>query len=225
MQFFFDRDFDADLDTRRPLPEARLGQVHSQADFDRAVEAARREGYSDGRAAGLAEASVMAEDTVADRRVQAMEAVVPALAQVLADADAHHAVLERQMIDYVLSVFRQVAPRAFDALARDQALHEAEAAVRMALGSATLRLYLAPDGVEDATPPLTQAARRAGYAGRLEVKPDPDLAPGDVRADWDHGVMRYSFNDICDRILTALAAAEAEAAQKAGTATAEAGDH
>ena len=131
-------------------------------------------------------------------------------------AEAHHAALEAQMIDFVLSVFEQLAPDVSAALAEGQARREARSAVRMALGAAQLTLYFPPDSLEAATAELEAAAREVGFGGRLSLRPDPTLQAGAVRAAWDQGVMAYSFAEICARILEALGLARQEIEQRLG---------
>ncbi len=220
MQFVFDRDFDGELDHAGRVSDMRAGAIYTREEFDEAVKQARADGYADGRTAGRAEASSASEDSEAERQLAALEAVAPALTALFADADRHHAVLEAQMIDFVLSVLGQVAPQLTATLARDQAEREAADAIRMALGSAMLRVHFPPEAKADGEAHIQRTARLAGFAGRVEVKSDPALAPGDVRAEWDHGVMEYSFNDICQRIFDALEAAKAAAEERAGQAQA-----
>ncbi|MGR3321918.1 MAG: FliH/SctL family protein [Pseudooceanicola sp.] len=210
MQFVFDRNFDGDARPARP-GTVQPAAIYTQKELEEAIALARAEGYSDGHTAGRAEAAIVSEDSAAERQLRAVEAVAPMLDRLFADKDRHHKALECQMIDFTVSVLEQVAPQAVEALARDQALREAENAIHMALGSSVLRVYFAPDEAEDAGKQLHRVVRMQGYSGRVEVLPDPELAPGDVRAEWDHGVMRYSFNEVCDRILKALQAARAEA--------------
>lgn len=218
MQFVFDRNFDAEIDTTAGLADVRVGAVFTREEYDEAVEMARAEGYADGRMAGRAEAATAAEDSDAERQLTALEALAPAMVALLRDADHHHAVLEHQMLDFVASVLGQVAPQVIEGLARDQALREVEAAIRMALGSATLKVAFAPDAQKDGEAHVQRTARLSGFGGRVEVTADPALALGDVRVEWDHGVMRYSFNDICNRILGALDATTAAAGARTGQA-------
>jgi len=218
MQFVFDRNFDGEVETRARLSEVRIGAVYTAEDYNEAVEAAEAQGYEDGRVAGRAEAAMAAADSDAERQLTALESLAPAMTALLEDADRHHRVLEAQMLDFVLSVFQQVAPQVIEAQARVQVEREVDNAIRMALGSAILRVYFAPSAHKEGEAQVQRTARLQGYGGRIEVKPDPDLAEGDVRVEWDHGVMRYSFDDICHRILDALkaskAAADADTAQE-----------
>ncbi|MBP0484594.1 hypothetical protein [Sagittula salina] len=214
MSYVFDRNFDAEDTALSQGREPVIGAVYTRTDFDAAVAAAREEGFRTGYAQGMAEASAAAETSEAARNLSALEAIAPALRALFADADRHHAALEAQTVDYLLAVFEQLAPDVRDGLSAGQALREARAAVRMALGSAELRLYLAPEAVEDAGAEVRRVARQCGFGGRLEIAPDPALAVGAVRAEWDHGVMRYSFDDLCARILGHLGQTQQDIARR-----------
>ncbi|MGR3372791.1 hypothetical protein [Pseudooceanicola nanhaiensis] len=218
MQFVFDRNFDGDAEPGARLSEVRIGAVYTAAEYDEAVEAAQAQAWEEGRTAGRAEAAVAAARSDQERQLTALEALAPAMTALLEDADRHHAVLEAQMLDFVLSVFRQVAPQVMETQARAQAEREAENAIRMALGSAILKVFFAPAAHKEGEALAQRTARLQGYGGRLEVRADPELAEGDVRVEWDHGVMRYSFDDICQRILGALGAAQAAAEDRTGQA-------
>ncbi|WP_353475750.1 hypothetical protein PVT71_24500 (plasmid) [Salipiger sp. H15] len=204
MSFIFDRNFDAEAESQRRGEQPKQGAIYTRAEFDAAVTKARNEGFEAGLKQGRDEASNAALQSNSARQTSAIEAVGPALRALFDDADHHHAVLESQMVAFALSVLRQVAPATGAALAEAEALQEARGAVRMALGSAELKLWFAPEVTETSGTEIHRIARQSGFGGRVEVKPDPALAIGDVRAEWDHGVMSYSFNDICGRILGAL---------------------
>ncbi len=217
MTWMFERDFDSDTVGVRPPPIGKSEiALYSQKDLDDAIKMARAEGYEDGRVSGRSEAFSSAEDNEAGRRLAALEAAAPVMLALFQDADRHHATLEAQMLGFVISVFERVAPEVVSALARPQAERGAREAIQMALGSASLRVFFPPEAAKESGDDLLRTARSSGLAGRVEVKSDPALAPGDMRAEWDHGVMEYSFNDICQRIFDALDAARIAAEQKSG---------
>ncbi|MBN9887112.1 FliH/SctL family protein [Salipiger abyssi] len=216
MSYVFDRNFDAEDDAVRRGDAPIVGAVFTRAEYDEAVRQARDEGFQAGLQQGREDAAQTAQSSESARRLAASEAVIPAMQALFADADRHHAALEAQMVEFVLSVFRQVAPDVSERLADGQALREAKGAVRMALGSARLDLWVSPDALEVSSAELELAARQAGFGGRLSVKSDPVLGAGEVRAAWDNGVMEYSFHEICARILGALGTARQEIELKLG---------
>jgi len=217
MSYVFDRNFDAESEATQRGEVPIIGAVYTRADFDAAVAEARAAGFEAGHQHGLMEAGQSAEHSDAARRLAVAEAVVPALHDVFANADRHHAALEAQMVDFVLSVFNQVAPDVTARLAEGQARREALGAVRMALGTAHLELWFAPESLDAAKVELERSARQAGFGGQLSVRADPDLGSGDVRASWDHGAMHFSFREICGRILEALGLARQDIELRLGT--------
>lgn len=216
MSYLFDRNFDAETEALTPEAAPAPEPLFTRSDHEQALAEARAAAFEAGYQKGRAEAQEAALASDATRRLQLAEAVVPVLRDLFADAEAHHAALEAQMIDFVLSVFEQLAPDVSAALAEGQARREARSAVRMALGAAQLTLYFPPDSLEAATAELEAAAREAGFGGRLSLRPDPTLQAGVVRAAWDQGVMAYSFAEICARILEALGLARQEIEQRLG---------
>lgn len=216
MQFVFERDFDGERELRARRSDVRIGAVYTEEEYRAAVEAAQAQAYEDGRTAGRTEAAMASAQSDQERQISALETLAPVMSALLEDADRHHAVLEAQMLDFVLSVFDRVAPQVVETQARAQVEREVDNAIRMALGSAILRVFFAPSAHKEGEAQVQRTARLQGYAGRVEVSPDPELAEGDVRVEWDHGVMRYSFNDICQRILGALGAAKDAAEARTG---------
>lgn len=215
MSYLFDRNFDAESDG---VAQGTAAQepVYGRAEHERALAEARNAGFEAGYQKGRAEAEHAALTSESSRRLQLAETVVPALRTLFEDADRHHAALEAQMIDFTVSVFEQLAPDVSAALAEGQARREARAAVRMALGAAQLTLFFPPESLDSAAPELEAAAREAGFGGRLSLRPDPALAPGGLRAEWDQGAMTYNFAEICARILETLGLARQEIDKKLG---------
>ncbi|WP_323765183.1 hypothetical protein [Marinovum sp.] len=216
MSYLFDRNFDAEAEGGPRGAAPANEPMIPLAQFEQALAEARAAAHEAGVQQGRAEAQQTAQSSETTRRLQLAEAVVPVLQALFADNEAHHAALESQMVDFVLSVFEQLAPDVSAALAEGQARREALGAVRMALGAAQLTLYFPPESLEAAAPELEAAAREAGFGGRLSLRPDPALRPGDLRAAWDQGVMSYSFAEICARVLEALGMARRDIEQRLG---------
>lgn len=211
MPFVFDRDFDeeADFEQRRRIHANRA--IYTPEDLEEAVNRARKDAYEDGRLAGRTEASIEAAESVAARSADALVVLAPQLRQILDQADQHKAALEYQLLDYVLTVFRQVAPE----LARDTALVRAEAeirkAIRMAVGASFLRIHVPADLAGDLTEGIEQQVQASGFDGRVQIQTDSRMKPGDTRVVWDNGLMDFSLTELCDKVLSALKQAAAEA--------------
>ncbi|KGM46952.1 FliH/SctL family protein [Pseudooceanicola atlanticus] len=211
MPFVFDRDFDEEAEQEeRRLIRARRA-IYTPEDVEDAVRKARKEAYEDGRLAGRAEASVEHADSTAARQADALVVLGPAMKDLLARADQHRAALEGQVLDYILTVFRQVAPELMDQTAVMRTEAEARQAIRMAVGAASLKIHLPAEIAADMTTRIGEQATQAGFAGRVQILPDSNMQPGDTRVEWDHGMLDFSLSKICDDIIKALTEATAEA--------------
>ncbi|MEQ5870845.1 hypothetical protein J4E08_13180 [Sagittula sp. NFXS13] len=221
MSYIFERNFDAEQEATQRGEEPVIGAIFTRAELDEAVARAHREGLEAGLAQGQAETLQATQTSASQRQLSALEAVAPALTELIAGADSHRAALETQMVGFVLDVFERLAPDVSAHLAPGQAEREARNAIRMALGSAVLRIWFAPDALDTSGEEVRKAARLAGLGGRLDIKADPELGTGDVRAEWDHGVMTYSFRDICARVLSSLGRTQEDIARSLGQDTQE----
>lgn len=204
MTFVFDRDFDEEDTLEQAEAEHKIRAIYTPEDLDEAVKLARAEAYEDGRLAGRTEATVANSESNDVQLVRALEALGPRMDALLDDADKHHAALEAQIVDFVISVFHQVAPDVVRSLAVGQAEAEVHRAINMALDAAYLIVHLPPTQGEELKESIQREARRLGHGGRIDVMGDPALQPGDARVEWDQGFMQYSYSAICGRILEAL---------------------
>ena len=131
MSYLFDRNFDAETEALTPEAAPAPEPLFTRSDHEQALAEARAAAFEAGYQKGRAEAQEAALASDATRRLQLAEAVVPVLRDLFADAEAHHAALEAQMIDFVLSVFEQLAPDVSAALAEGQARREARRQARL----------------------------------------------------------------------------------------------
>ncbi|EAQ01968.1 hypothetical protein OB2597_20126 [Pseudooceanicola batsensis HTCC2597] len=204
MSFVFDRDFDeeAEFEKRKRIHEQRA--IFTPEDLEEAVQKATQDAYEDGRLAGRAEASVQHAETNAARSADALVVLAPRLQEILTQADQHKAALEHQLLDYILTIFRQVVPQLMDdtALLRTEA--EIKHAIRMAIGASSLRIVVPADIAGDLTESIDHQVQQAGFHGRVQIQTDHRMQPGDTKVVWDHGMLDFSLNEICDHILKAL---------------------
>lgn len=211
MPFVFDRDFDeeAEFEERRRIHAKRA--IYTPEDLDEAVNKARKEAYEDGRMAGRTEASIEASESVAARSADALVVLAPQLKRIIEQADQHQAALEYQLLDYVLTVFRQIAPE----LATETALIRSEAeikkAIRMAVGTSYLRIHVPADLASELTEGIEQQVQASGFAGRLQIQADARMKAGDTKVVWDNGLMDFSLTELSDKALAALRQASSEA--------------
>src|SRR5690606_3980795 len=144
-----------------------------------------------------------------ERTLRALEAVAPAVGALVTGADRHRAALQAQVVEFVLSVFDRVLPELVRTQAARRVEAEARRAVGLALGSGRLVLRLPPEAATTFGPELGRRVREAGFDGRVDIRGDEELEPGDMRAEWDNGFMDYSYAAICNQIIGALNAAVA----------------
>jgi flagellar assembly protein FliH len=178
-KFLFDNSFD-ELDApmpggTRPGPEPAYPRA--------AVDAARDEGFAAGREAALAEAAQEAST----RALDALDGLRQGLAALCATRDEINAETERA----ALALLRSVLQKALPALTRTDPLAELEAFVTRCLDEAAdePRIVLrVSDGLFDAVQARIGAlAQSNGYAGKLVLLADANLADGDGRVEWADG--------------------------------------
>ncbi|MHA6345258.1 FliH/SctL family protein [Roseivivax sp. CAU 1761] len=209
MRFIFDRDFDRELEIERGGPAAAGDALVSYGESDLAERCAearaegRAAGFEEGRAAALAQA----RDEMAAARQAALEALTAAVAGLAEQADAHRALLEQEAADLFARLAETLAPEAVARLAEGRLRAEMLDGLRLAVGSARVRVRLAPDSATRLAPEIARAAEPLGLSGRIEVLPDAEMAEGDGRVEWDDGFAEHSFAQLCERLSGALRAA------------------
>ena len=211
MPFVFDRDFDeeAEFEERRRVHAKRA--IYTPEDLEEAVNKARQDAYEDGRLAGRTEASIEAAESVAARSADALVVLAPQLQKIISQADQHQASLEYQLLDYVLTVFRQVAPELITETALIRTEAEIKKAIGMAMGASFLRIHVPADLAGDLTEGIEQQIQASGFQGRVHIQTDSRMSAGDTRVEWDNGLMEFSLSELCDNVLNSLKQAAGEA--------------
>jgi flagellar assembly protein FliH len=168
-------------------------------DFGAGGEGARRTVTLAAHEAALADAGAKAyRDGVADAQADAQRRAAAALERIAAGVEglAHRfaaieARLEAEAVEVAVAVARKLAPELIArepfaeiaALARDCFTHLVAAPHVVVRVSDALHAQ--------AREQLEEAARTHGFAGRLVVLAEPDIAPGDCRIEWaDGGIVR-----------------------------------
>ncbi len=182
VRFLFDRDFGAAPSKAAPTAAAVPLAAHEAA-LAEAEASGYRRGEADGRRA--------AREAEAARLVAAIEALGGRLAEALAASEARAEAIERDAVSLALAFARKLA----GAAARRFPLAEIEAAAEVCFAELRqaphLAVRVAPDFVEAVRAELAAIAQERGFAGRLVVLGDPDVAEGDARLEWaDGGVIR-----------------------------------
>lgn len=196
MSAIFTRNFDLEAEEpNRPAPKGPTAEE---------IEEIRRNAFEAGLAQGRAEGLAEAATTLEARREAALEQLVPALLSFLGDRDAHDQAIEAQFFDFAISVCEKVFPELLEGQAHHRALAQLRRGLRMALGSRQIRVIMAPVDRELLKADLEALSRQNDSQPRLQISSDPRLGSGDVRIEWDHGGLDYSFAALCSEILEAL---------------------
>lgn len=181
VRFLFDNDFKSPKVLKAAPPTVAL------ADHEGALKEAEASGYRRGEAEGRR----ASREADAARLTAAIETLGARFSVALADADARALEAERDGATLALAFARKLAGAA---VARFP-LAEIEAAAAACFAELRTAPHLvarvAPDFVESVRASLASAAQERGFAGRLIVLGDPDIADGDARLEWaDGGVVR-----------------------------------
>jgi len=185
-KFTFDLDLGTTETRSRVLSEPRLAEM---------ISAARAEGYAEGIAAG--EKSVVSR--AATDLTRAAEALSTRAAKLLGSVDQIGASAESAAVELATAVGRKLATHLIERLP----VAELEQLITECLAS----LQQVPHLVIRCHPQLADAVRdiaasrstAAGFAGRLIVMGEPDIALGDGRIEWvDGGLVRDTTSLLAD---------------------------
>ena len=157
------------------------------AALDKAVAAARKEAH----AAGLAEGRRAGEQALAGRLADTIEKLVAATAAIAGRAEADRAEIETTAVELAMAAVGRLAP----ALVSREPAAELAALLRDCLNGLRkvphIAIRISEDLVEPMRAEFDKVAVETGFAGRIVVLGDPDIAPGDGRIDWaDGGIAR-----------------------------------
>jgi len=158
---------------------------------DAKLAAALAEAEARGRAAGVAEGLRQAQADHEARLGDALQRLAAGAAQLLAEADARHALHEEEAIGFALELGRKLAGDALRADALGPIAETAREALQHLRGVPHLVARVNEAQVEPVDRLLAGLARERGFEGRVVVLGEPDIAPGDARLEWaDGGVAR-----------------------------------
>lgn len=181
-RYLFDEVFALDSD-HTPQPANTVGLAEHEAALAQARE--------QGRTAGIAEGRTLAEDEQAKRLSSALERLSGGLAGLGERAAADRAAIEQAAV--------RLAHHAAAKLAEELIAREPEAELTALLSTCLaeiravphLAIRVAEDQVEDMRRHAGEAARLAGFAGKVIVIGEPQISAGDGRIEWaDGGVVR-----------------------------------
>lgn len=184
---------------------------------------ARARGYAEGEAAGRGAAEADGESQVALH----LASVSKRLAELLRHRDHGDAELRQEAAQFAVSMIRRLHP----ALARRHGLDETEAVIRECMSGLLkeprLTVRVPPDVAEPLAGRLSALAEEIGFDGRLDIRPDDGLAPGDCRLAWSEGSAERISAAVWQTVEAAMArlfGEPAEASAAEGPATGPADD-
>jgi flagellar assembly protein FliH len=179
VKFLFDEDFAAGA-------KPRAGAV-PQSQHDAAVAEAEARGHRNGLAAGRAAAEADTERRLVAALAKAANGI-DALAKRLEDIEAR---LEREAAELAVATAGRLAPSLIEREPFAEIAALVSDCLRHLVSAPHVVVRVADPLYEEACSRLNAIAERSGFAGRLIVLADPDIAVGDCRIEWaDGGVTR-----------------------------------
>ncbi|NWG23854.1 MAG: flagellar assembly protein FliH [Pseudorhodoplanes sp.] len=177
-RFLFDTDFGA---------SAKAANVVALDEHKAAVAEAETRGYRNGFAAGAAEARAETERRLA-LALEQVSGGLEGIARGLAGVESR---LEAEAVDVAVTVARMLAP---ELIAREPFAEIAALATecfRHLIAAPHIVVRVNENLYTSAREQLDRLASQSGYAGRLVILSEPDIAEGDCRIEWaDGGVVR-----------------------------------
>ena len=176
--FLFDRDFDGRRRGEEMVPMSRHQTLVAEAE-QRAFAAGEAEGHRKAQAEQAARLAALLDRLAVQMSLELARSESRAMAQ------------EIGAIELALELARKIAG---EAIAR-YPLAAIESAAQQCFAEARTAPHIAvrvgEDMVEDVRAHLGVIAAERGFAGKLVILGDPDIAPGDIRLEWaDGGVVR-----------------------------------
>jgi flagellar assembly protein FliH len=163
------------------------------------VEAIRAQAYAEGERAALSQ--VAAEQARALSQVaQACQAALPRLAEV---AHAHRT----GSAELALACGQAIADAALDAFPRAPLRAALDALAREIESAPRLLVTVSPALAEGLEPLLAETAQAIGFAGQIQVRPDPAMAMAAFALDFGDGAARFDPAAAAQRVSQALEAA------------------
>lgn len=177
--------FDTHFGERPTRSAADASSAHSLTNAD--VEAARAEGYAEGRAAGEREAVERSDRELHD----AMTLLAESAASLVTALDSQMASMKRESVTIAMEISRKLAP----AMVATRPEAEIEAVLRDCLAHLNrephILLRVATSLVDRLKDTVDRMAMERGLSGRIILLGEPGMTEGDCVVEWaDGGVVR-----------------------------------
>lgn len=170
-----DLDIDDELVEEPPPPPPTYSEEE--------LNVAREVAYSDGRQAGLNEASETTEYLVGNSLSQIVDQM-RALFQQQEEANDANA---RNAVRVAMSVVRKMLPASYEKFAVDEVVRVVGEVIAHILDEPRIIVRVAPALGEKLGEALDSAAKSQGFEGRVMIQEDQRLTPGDCRVEWADG--------------------------------------
>ena len=163
------------------------------------VEVIRAQAYAEGERAAMARLEAQQADALSTI-AQACQAALPRLAEV---AHAHRI----GSAELALACGQAIADAALDAFPRAPLKAALDSLAREIESAPRLLVTVSPTLAEGLEPMLAEAAQAIGFAGQIQVRPDPGMAPAAFALDFGDGAARFDPAAAAQRVAEALQAA------------------
>jgi flagellar assembly protein FliH len=201
--------FDNDFDRPKPKPEPVIAveepvvpppPTFSEAEMAAAVAAARKTALAEGATQGRTEALNQRDRQVAG----ALTGVATQLAAIEQSTQIGADKLTETAIELGLSITRKLFPD----LAKRHGVAEVEALIRESMERLKVEprflVKVAEEHAEELEKQIGAAAVEQGFEGKISVKADASVKPGDCQVEWAQGGLIRKGADIWREIETAL---------------------
>ena len=209
MTLIFCRNFDDELDREMGRDASSCTCAHpSPEELEARIEAAKEEAFQAGLEAGHSKALEQLRQEVDQNHIDALQSIKDHLRNIFGKSDTHNDALEAQVLDFGLSVCEQVFPYLLHSQSQERAVTQIKKTMKMACNSSYINIAVSETALPQLKPLIEQAAEGLGLKDRINLLPDANLMDGATHIEWKHGFMEYNFETVCERILTALKAAQ-----------------
>ena len=182
---------------------------HSQEEVDALVEAAKSSAFQSGLEEGYDTAWAKFNGEADLTQSAALEDIRTQSRALLENINYHRTTLESQILDYTLSICEQVFPYLQHSQSHERALAQIEKTMRLAMNSPHINIILSNNALPKLTPFVEKMADELGIKDQIKLSSDDKLEDGATLVEWQNGFMDYSFDVVCQQILSALKAAQA----------------
>lgn len=209
MTLLFYRNFDDEVDREMGRDASSCTCSHpSPEELNARIETAKKEAFQAGLESGHAKALEQFTQEADQNHNETLQSIKDQLRMVFEKSDDHSDALEAQVLDFGLSVCEQVFPYLLQNQSQEHVVAQIKKTMRVALNSPYINIAVSETSLPKLKPLIEQAAEELGLKDQIKLLPDAKLIDGATHIEWKNGFMEYSFETVCERILTALKTAQ-----------------